>query len=154
MAELFPGERRRARRRWCSGTCSSGDPGGAEAVLRAAAARAPTTREPALTVVQFLLELRGPDAARAELDRLAVAAAADPRPFQRARAGLDFAAGRPRRGHRRAARAGRRRRAFRRHPRAPGHAWPRCSPTTGAGRARARRSSPPCSRPTRRMWRR
>ena len=36
--------------------------------------------------------MRGPDAARAELDRL-VAVAADPAPFARARATLDFAAG-------------------------------------------------------------
>ena len=46
----------------------------------------------ALTLVHFLHEVRGPDAARAELDRLA-AAAADPAPYRRARAALDFAAG-------------------------------------------------------------
>ena len=59
--------------------------------------RARTTREPALTVVQFLLELRGPEAARAELEaRIAAAAAAgDPLPFQRALAGLDFARAAP-----------------------------------------------------------
>ena len=43
-------------------------------------------------MVRFLLERRGPEAARAELDRL-IAGGGDPRPFQRARAGLDFAEG-------------------------------------------------------------
>ena len=43
-------------------------------------------------MVRFLLERQGPDAARAELDRL-IAGAADPLPFRRARAGLDFAEG-------------------------------------------------------------
>ena len=42
--------------------------------------------------MRFLNEVRGPAAARAELDRL-VAAAADPAPYARARAALDFAAG-------------------------------------------------------------
>ena len=55
----LPRERRRARRRWSSGTCASGDTDGAEAVLRDAAARDPASREPALTVVQFLLETHG-----------------------------------------------------------------------------------------------
>ena len=90
MAALFPANAgmREALVQW---HLRQGDPGGAEAVLRAAAARDPDPRS-ALTVVQFLLELEGPAAARAELDRLA-AAAADPRPFRRARAGLDFATG-------------------------------------------------------------
>ena len=74
-----------------------GDPAGAEAVLRAAAARDPEDPQGALTLVQFLLETGGPDAARAELDRR-IAAAADPRPFRRARAGLDFAEGRTEEG--------------------------------------------------------
>ena len=93
MAELFPANAgvRDALIQW---HLRSGDPAGAEAVLRAAAARDPADPQAALTVVQFLLELEGPAAARAELDRL-IAAAADPRPFQRARAGLDFAQGRP-----------------------------------------------------------
>ena len=86
MAALFPANAgvRAALVQW---HLRQGDEAGAEAVLRAAAGDAG-----ALAVVQFLLERRGPAAARAELDRLA-AAAADPRPFQRARAGLDFAAG-------------------------------------------------------------
>ena len=70
----------------------AGDPAGAEAVLRTAADRA-TDPQPALTLVQFLLQVQGPDAAAKELDAR-IAAAADPRPFQRAKAGLDFSQGR------------------------------------------------------------
>lgn len=47
----------------------------------------------ALELVQFLYELRGSQAATAELDRL-IAEAADPSPYQRARAGIDFTEGR------------------------------------------------------------
>ena len=63
-------------------------------MLRAAlpAPDAPSDPGPALTLVRFLNEVRGPAAARAELDRL-VAEAADPAPYARARAALDFAAG-------------------------------------------------------------
>ena len=97
MAELFPDDEgvRRALIQW---HLASGDTDGAEAVLRRAADGAPADDPaPALTVVQFLMELRGPDAARAELDaRIAAAAAAgaDPLPFRRALAGLDFSQGR------------------------------------------------------------
>ena len=70
-----------------------GDTAGAEQVLRAQAARTPDDPAPALRVVQFLLKTGGADAARAELDRLA-AAAANPVPFQRTRAAIDFADGR------------------------------------------------------------
>ena len=93
MAELFPEDEgvRRALIQW---HLRSGDTDGAEAVLRKAADdAAPDDPAPALTVVQFLLELRGAQAARAELETR-IAAATDPRPFQRALAGLDFAEGR------------------------------------------------------------
>lgn len=69
-----------------------GDTDAAEAILRARAAEAPDDPAPALVVVQFLLELRGPEAARAEL-QARIAASADPHPYQRALAGLDFAQG-------------------------------------------------------------
>jgi tetratricopeptide (TPR) repeat protein len=87
MSTLFPDNAgvREALVQW---HLRQGDPDGAEAVLRAVQ----PDPQAALTLVQFLLEHRGPDVARAELDRLA-ATAADPRPFRRARAGLDFAAG-------------------------------------------------------------
>jgi tetratricopeptide (TPR) repeat protein len=74
----------------------AGDRDGAEAVLRAAAdkaaAKTPPDPQPALTLARFLLEVRGPEAAAGEL-RARIASAADPRPFQRAQAGLDFAQG-------------------------------------------------------------
>ena len=75
-------------------------------MLRAAAARDAADPQPTLTLAQFLLEVRGAEAARAELQaRIAAATAAaaatadttaagDPRPFQRALAGLDFSQGR------------------------------------------------------------
>jgi len=92
MTELFPDNAAvaEAQVQWLMG---QGDLAGAEAALRELAARDPAAPEPALTVARFLYETAGPEAARAELDRL-VAAAADPLPFQRARAGLDFAEGR------------------------------------------------------------
>jgi tetratricopeptide (TPR) repeat protein len=67
MAELFPEDEgvRRALIQW---HLRSGDTDGAEAVLRTAADNAaPDDPAPVLTVVQFLLELRGAQAARAEL---------------------------------------------------------------------------------------
>jgi predicted Zn-dependent protease len=91
MAALFPDNPGlgRARVQW---HLRRGDPDGAERLLRAEAAARPGDPAPALAVAQFLYELRGPAAARAELEAR-IAAAADPRPFQRARAGLDFAEG-------------------------------------------------------------
>ena len=99
MAELFPDDAAVAQAlvQW---RLRQGDAAGAEAVLRGLAARDPAAPEPALTVARFLYETAGAEAARAELDRL-VAASAAPLPFQRARAGLDFAEGRAGRGHRR-----------------------------------------------------
>lgn len=69
-----------------------GDLDAAEAFLRrlAAASEAP---EPALTVVRFLREIRGAEAARAELDRL-IAAGAHVETFRAARAVLDVEEGR------------------------------------------------------------
>ena len=97
MAALFPenaavraalvqwhlerGRRRRRRGGAARGAAGAGD-----------APAATSDPGPALTLVRFLNEVRGPAAARAELDRL-VAAAADPAPYARARAALDFAAG-------------------------------------------------------------
>ena len=91
MAGLFPDNPgvRDALIQWY---LREGDTDAAEAVLREAAAVAPDQPGPALTVVQFLMELQGSEAARAELERL-VATAADPRPYQRALAGLDFSRG-------------------------------------------------------------
>ena len=110
MAALFPDDLgvRQALVQW---HLRAGDPAGAEAVLRAAAARTPADPQAVLTLAQFLLEVRGADAARAELQaRIAAAtpaatdtnadttadtaAGGDPRPFQRALAGLDFSQGR------------------------------------------------------------
>lgn len=71
----------------------NGDPDGAETVLREAAAMDPGNPAPKLTVARFLYELEGPEAARAELENLA-ADAADPTPFQRALAEIDFSEGR------------------------------------------------------------
>ena len=61
--------------------------------MRDLVARAPDDREAPLRVVQFLMQARGPDAARAELERLA-AGAEDPLPYRRALAVLDFSEGR------------------------------------------------------------
>jgi predicted Zn-dependent protease len=89
-------------------------PAAAEALLRSAAdAAAPGAPGPALTLAQFLLEVQGPEAARAELAARAAKAAeaaeaaagdpvadavadavADPGPFIQALAALDFRAGR------------------------------------------------------------
>ena len=92
MAVLFPADPgvRKALIQWYM---RAGDPDGAEAVLRAAADGTPADPQPALTLAQFLLEVRGPEAAQKEL-QARIAGAADPRPFQRAQAGLDFSQGR------------------------------------------------------------
>lgn len=70
-----------------------GDAAAAEAVLREAARRTSDRPEAHIAVVRLIDETRGSEAAREELDRL-IAEAADPRPFRRARAMLDFASGR------------------------------------------------------------
>jgi tetratricopeptide (TPR) repeat protein len=92
MNRLFPDDEamRAALVRWHLG---NQQPDAAEAVLRAAADATAGAPGPALTLAQFLLEVRGAEAARAELAARA-AAAADPRPFARALAGLDFREGR------------------------------------------------------------
>jgi tetratricopeptide (TPR) repeat protein len=96
MAALFPDDPgvEKALIQW---HMRAGDKDGAEAVLRAAAdkaaAKTPPDPQPALTLARFLLEVRGPEAAEQEL-QARIASAADPRPFQRAQAGLDFAQGR------------------------------------------------------------
>ena len=91
MTALFPDNAgvREGLIRW---HLHQGDPDAAEAILRAHAAETPDDPAPALVVVQFLLEVRGPEAARAELEAR-IAASADPHPYQRALAGLDFAQG-------------------------------------------------------------
>ena len=151
MAGLFPDNDgvREALVRW---HLSRGDLAAAEAELRAMAARDPAAVEPALTVARFLYETQGPEAARAELDRLA-AAAADPAALP-ARPGP----ARLRRG-RRAPRRSRRcaGRSSTPSPRTPS-ATPR--PTSPACSARpatppgATRCSRPCSPGTRAMSRR
>ena len=92
MAERLPDnpDVRRALARWYLG---AGDAAAAEAELRALAAADPDDPQAALAVVRFLLETGGDAAARTELERLA-ATAADPAPFRRVLAGLDFAEGR------------------------------------------------------------
>jgi tetratricopeptide (TPR) repeat protein len=92
MARLFP-ENAAMRAALVQWHLRNGDPDAAEAVLRAAAAE-PGEPGPALTLAQFLLEVRGPAAARIELVARAKSAA-DPRPFRKAMAGLDFAEGDP-----------------------------------------------------------
>lgn len=76
----------------------TGDPAGAEALLRATADAVPdiaTTPGPALRLGSFLLQVRGPAAARDELEvRAAAAGPTGSAPFRRAIAGIDFAAGR------------------------------------------------------------
>ena len=91
MADAFPGNDSfwQALVRW---HVAQGDPDAAEAVLREMAALTPDDPEARYRVVQFLLDTKGPDAARAELETLR-ADAADPEPFQRALAVLDFAEG-------------------------------------------------------------
>ena len=92
MAVLFPDDPgvRKALIQW---HMRAGDPDGAEAVLREVADRTPSDPQAGLTLVQFLLQVRGPEAAQKELEAR-IATASDPRPFQRALAGLDFSQGR------------------------------------------------------------
>lgn len=92
MTELFPDNEglRRVLLQWY---LRQGDQAAALRVLRETAERDPASPEGYLTVAQFLLEVEGPDAARAELERL-IASQADARPYRRALAQLDFAQGR------------------------------------------------------------
>jgi cellulose synthase operon protein C len=90
MSELFPRNTgvRDALIQW---HLREGDIDAAEAVLREGVA--PGNPEDALEVVQFLYELRGSEAASAELERLA-GEAEDPVPYRRALAEIDFTEGR------------------------------------------------------------
>ncbi len=72
---------------------SQGDNASALALLRDIAARSPEDPTGRLNVAQFMLETEGPDAARAELQRL-VESESDNAPFLQALAQLDFALGR------------------------------------------------------------
>ena len=94
MDETFPENPgvRQALVRWYVG---EGDLDAAEAMLRADAAAAPDDPTAKLTVVRFLQETRGPEAARAELDRLVAEAGegTDTAPYRRALATLDLAEG-------------------------------------------------------------
>jgi predicted Zn-dependent protease len=96
MAELFPDDAgiAEARIAW---HLREGDIAAAEPLLRARAAAAPEgspERVAAeLALAQALYDTRGPQAARAELDRLAAASPA-PLPYARARAELDLHEGR------------------------------------------------------------
>ena len=92
MVELFPDNPglRQGLLQW---HVQRGDLDAAVALLREIAAQDPEAPEGHLSVAQFLLETEGPAAARAELDAL-IADQADPRPYQRALAQLDFAEGR------------------------------------------------------------
>jgi cellulose synthase operon protein C len=95
MAELFPDDDRVAQ--WLiSWHLDEGDVDAAEALLRqrtaAMPADTPERTEADLRLVHFLLEVRGREAARAELEQLA-AEAADVQPYRRALAGLEMDAG-------------------------------------------------------------
>ena len=72
---------------------AAGDLDGAEAALRAQAARDPENPDGAFRVVAFLMDRRGAEAARAELEALA-AQSETPLPYRRALGALDFAEGR------------------------------------------------------------
>ena len=76
MAELFPEDEgvARAQVRWL---LAQGDAAGAEAALRARVARGPGDTAPALTVVQFLYEREGAEAAAAETEAPQAAAVPD-----------------------------------------------------------------------------
>jgi cellulose synthase operon protein C len=95
MAELYPDSDMVAQ--WLIGWhLREGDADAAEAILRERTASMPADTperiEADLRLVHFLLAVRGPEAARGELERLA-AEAADVQPYRRALAGLDMDAG-------------------------------------------------------------
>lgn len=91
MAELFPDNQgvQQALIQWY---LRSGDTAAVESLLRGEAAAHPEDPEPALTVVNFLFELQGTDAARAELETL-INTASDPAPYAAAMAELDYTVG-------------------------------------------------------------
>ena len=95
MAELYPDNDMVLQ--WLTGWhLQEGDVDAAEAVLRARTATiradTPERTEADLRLVHFLLDVRGREAARAELERLA-AEASDAHPYRRALAGLEMDAG-------------------------------------------------------------
>ncbi len=92
MVELFP-DNTGMRQGLVQWHLREGDQDAALAVLRASAELHPEDPQGQLTVVQFLYELQGPAAARAEVERL-IAAQPDATPYRRALAGLDFSEGR------------------------------------------------------------
>ncbi|MCV6598084.1 MAG: tetratricopeptide repeat protein [Mangrovicoccus sp.] len=71
---------------------SNGDVTGAETYLRSLVVAGDGDTSAEFTLVQFLQELRGPDAALAELDQL-IATAEDPLPFERRKAAIQFEQG-------------------------------------------------------------
>ncbi len=91
MVDLFPDNQdlRRALLQW---HLSQGNQDAAITILRDVADQTPELADGYLNVVQFLLEVDGPAAARAELESL-IATRPDPRPFRKALAQLDFAEG-------------------------------------------------------------
>ena len=147
-------------RRWSSGTCAPAIPPAPRRCCAPRRRAPPRDPQAALTLAQFLLEVRGADAARAELQaRIAAdrrrhrtnadttadtAAGGDPRPFQRALAGLDFSQGRNEAGIAALRELLDGAEPLRRHPRPAGGAGPDAGRDRGAGRER-RRSSRPCS---------
>ena len=151
MNRLFP-ENEGARAALVQWHLRNGKPDEAEAVLRAAAdtpggAGGAADPGPALALAQFLLEVRGPEAARAELAARAAAAATPrtaPRPV-RPTCAPSPASTSPRAGpRRRSPRSAASSPAWRPATRAatPRSPSPRCSPRPGS-----RRRAPPSSRP-------
>jgi predicted Zn-dependent protease len=94
MYELFP-ENEQVRTALIGWYLSQEDLAGAEAFLRQLAGDPATAPEGSVTVVQFLQRTQGPEAARAELDRLIAATGGTPGSdlFRALRATLDFEAG-------------------------------------------------------------
>ncbi|SES73738.1 tetratricopeptide repeat protein [Oceanicella actignis] len=99
MVETFPDNAgfRRAYARWLD---EQGDVQGAEAQLRALADMSPGAVEPRLQVVRYLNAARGPEAARAELERL-IASPERKVEYELALASLDLSQGKPEEAERR-----------------------------------------------------
>lgn len=91
MVETFP-EDERARQMLMGWYIGNGDNDGAEAFLRELAARPDADDDAHMAVVQFLRLTTGPEAARAEVDRL-VETLENPARFVAVQASMDFAEG-------------------------------------------------------------